>query len=113
MLKTIDRRWLALFVLCLGDLMNIQISSVSKRMEPLADAAAAVTVLTGTQLMASGARNIAEALRMVPGVDVARSDARGYAVSVRGFNSTSADKLDVRFQLQIHKFIWTPTQRGV
>jgi len=24
-----------------------------------------------------------------------------------------ADKLDVRFQLQIHKFIWTPTQRGV
>jgi 7-carboxy-7-deazaguanine synthase len=24
-----------------------------------------------------------------------------------------ADKLDVRFQLQMHKFIWTPTQRGV
>jgi len=24
-----------------------------------------------------------------------------------------ADRLDVRFQLQMHKFIWTPTQRGV
>ena len=24
-----------------------------------------------------------------------------------------ADNLDVRFQLQMHKFIWTPTQRGV
>ena len=24
-----------------------------------------------------------------------------------------ADKLDIRFQLQMHKFIWTPTQRGV
>jgi 7-carboxy-7-deazaguanine synthase len=24
-----------------------------------------------------------------------------------------ADKLDVRFQLQMHKFIWSPTQRGV
>jgi 7-carboxy-7-deazaguanine synthase len=24
-----------------------------------------------------------------------------------------ADHLDVRFQLQMHKFIWTPTQRGV
>jgi 7-carboxy-7-deazaguanine synthase len=24
-----------------------------------------------------------------------------------------ADKLNVRFQLQMHKFIWTPTQRGV
>jgi 7-carboxy-7-deazaguanine synthase len=24
-----------------------------------------------------------------------------------------ADKLPVRFQLQMHKFIWTPTQRGV
>jgi len=24
-----------------------------------------------------------------------------------------SDKLDVRFQLQMHKFIWSPTQRGV
>jgi 7-carboxy-7-deazaguanine synthase len=24
-----------------------------------------------------------------------------------------ADRLEVRFQLQMHKFIWTPTQRGV
>ena len=24
-----------------------------------------------------------------------------------------ADKLNVRFQLQMHKFIWSPTQRGV
>jgi 7-carboxy-7-deazaguanine synthase len=24
-----------------------------------------------------------------------------------------ADNLDVRFQLQMHKFIWNPTQRGV
>ncbi len=24
-----------------------------------------------------------------------------------------ADRLDVRFQLQMHKFIWTPTKRGV
>jgi len=24
-----------------------------------------------------------------------------------------ADKLNVRFQLQVHKFIWSPTQRGV
>jgi 7-carboxy-7-deazaguanine synthase len=24
-----------------------------------------------------------------------------------------ADKLDVRFQLQMHKFIWSPTQRGI
>ena len=24
-----------------------------------------------------------------------------------------ADRLDVRFQLQMHKFIWSPTQRGV
>jgi 7-carboxy-7-deazaguanine synthase len=24
-----------------------------------------------------------------------------------------ADNLDVRFQLQVHKFIWTPTKRGV
>jgi organic radical activating enzyme len=24
-----------------------------------------------------------------------------------------ADKLNVRFQLQMHKFIWSPTKRGV
>ena len=96
--------------LSLADLMNIEVTSVSKRVEPLSDAAAAIYVLTSEQLAQSGARNIAEALRQVPGVQVARSDARGYAVSVRGFNSTSADKLEV---LLDGRSVYTPLFSGV
>jgi iron complex outermembrane receptor protein len=96
--------------LSLAALMNIEVTSVSKRVEPLSDAAAAIYVLTSEQLAQSGARNIAEALRQVPGVQVARSDGRGYAVSVRGFNSTSSDKLEV---LLDGRSVYTPLFSGV
>lgn len=96
--------------LSLSDLMSIDITSVSKHLEPLSDAAAAVYVLTNEQLVASGASNIAEALRGVPGVQVARVDARAYAVSVRGFNSNASDKLEVRLD---GRSVYTPLFSGV
>src|SRR4029077_18869797 len=49
------------------DLMNMQVTSVSKRTQKVADAAAAVFVITQEDIQRSGARNIPEALRMVPG----------------------------------------------
>jgi len=96
--------------LSLNDLMNIEISSVSKRAEPLTEAAAAITVITAEDLQRSGVRNLAEALRRVPGVQVARADARQYAISVRGFNSTSADKLEVRLD---GRSVYSPLFSGV
>ncbi|MFA5941992.1 MAG: TonB-dependent receptor plug domain-containing protein, partial [Sinimarinibacterium sp.] len=72
-----------LTLLSLEDLMRIEVTSVSKRAEPLADAPAAVAVLTGDEIRRSGARNIAEALRLIPGVAVAASSAQGYAIGIR------------------------------
>src|SRR5689334_14508184 len=79
----------------LDELMNIEITSVSKRAEPLFQAAAAVSVVTGEEIRRSGARTIPEALRGVPGLTVARiGDINTYAVSSRGFTDRLSDKLE-------------------
>src|SRR5437879_10974384 len=56
------------------DLMNMQVTSVSKRTQKVADAAAAIFVLTQEDIRRSGATSIPEALRMAPGLQVARID---------------------------------------
>ncbi len=73
--------------LSLEDLMDIDVSSVDRMDNPLSDTAAAVSVLTADDIMRSGATNIPELLRYVPGVDVARSDSDHWSVSIRGFAS--------------------------
>src|SRR4029079_3404557 len=56
-------------------------------------APAAVYVLSNEDIKRSGATSIPEALRLVPGVQVARGSTSGCAISVRGFNSALANKL--------------------
>jgi iron complex outermembrane receptor protein len=77
----------------LEDLMNIQVTSVSKREQKLSQVAAAVFVITSEDIRRSGATNIPDLLRMVPGLDVAQIDANTWAISARGFNLQFADKL--------------------
>jgi iron complex outermembrane receptor protein len=77
----------------LEDLMNIEITSVSKKQQKLSDAAAAIFVITQEDIRRSGATSIPEALRMAPGVEVAHIDANKWAITVRGFNSRFANKL--------------------
>ena len=96
--------------LSLDQLMNIEVTSVSKRSEKLSDAAAAIYVLSGDDIHRSGAHNIAEALRLVPGLEVARINSRSYAISARGFNSGSADKLQV---LVDGRSVYTPLTSAV
>src|SRR6266403_6200392 len=67
------------------DLMNLQVTSVSKHTQKLADAAAAIFVLTQEDIRRSGATNIPEALRLVPGLEVARIDAVKWSIGIRGF----------------------------
>ncbi|HKY92377.1 MAG TPA: TonB-dependent receptor [Nevskiaceae bacterium] len=95
--------------LSLDELLGIEVTSVSKRAERLTESAAAIYVLTGDDLRRSGDRTIAEALRRVPGLQVARVG-QGYAISARGFNSTSADKLQV---LLDGRSVYTPLFSGV
>ena len=78
--------------LSLQELLDVQVTSVSKHAEPLRHAAAAVTVITGEDIRRTGARTIAQALRLVPGLQVYRTNAHSYTVTSRGF---SGDKLEV------------------
>ena len=96
--------------LSIEQLMNESVTSVSKRETKLADSPAAIYVITQEDLRRSGAINIAEALRMVPGLDVARVDANKWAISSRGFNGLYANKLLV---LMDGRSSYTPINAGV
>lgn len=82
-----------IYELSLEDLMQMEVTSVSKSSQTLASAAAAIYVLTGEDIRSSGVTSIPEALRMVPGMQVARIDANKWAISSRGFNSRFANKM--------------------
>lgn len=81
------------FDLPLEQLLEMRVLSVSKKDEPLAQAPVAIYLVTSEDIRRSGVTNIPDALRMVPGVQVARADANSWAISIRGFNSTLANKL--------------------
>ncbi|HEY6530466.1 MAG TPA: TonB-dependent receptor [Cellvibrionaceae bacterium] len=74
-------------------LLGAQVLSVSKHLESVAEAPAAIYVVTDEDIQRSGVTTVPDALRMVPGVDVARNDSNTWAVSIRGFNSSLANKL--------------------
>ncbi len=79
--------------LSLEELMDVPVISVSKKTQTLSKSAAAVFVLTKQDIKNSGAQSIADLLRTVPGVQVANINAYAHAISIRGFNSSFANKL--------------------
>jgi iron complex outermembrane receptor protein len=94
----------------LEDLMNIEITSVSKKEAKLFQSAAAVTVITREDIRRSGMTSIPDLLRMVPGLDVAQIDGSKWAVSARGFNGRFANKLLVLID---GRSIYSPQTSGV
>src|ERR1700692_202469 len=96
--------------LSMEDLMNIQVTSVSKRTQKVADAAAAIFVITQEDLRRSGATSIPEALRLVPGLEVARIDENKWAIGSRGFNGRFDNKLLVLID---GRSVYTPLFSGV
>ena len=79
--------------LSIEELTQLDITTASRRVEPLAQAAAAVSVLRGEDIRRSGVTNLAEALRLADGIDVARADNQTWAISTRGFNIPTANKI--------------------
>ena len=96
--------------LSLEDLGQIMVTSVSRKSESLSTAAAAVYVITQEELRRSGVTLLPEALRLVPGLQVARANARQWGISARGFNETFSNKLLV---LMDGRSIYTPLFSGV
>jgi iron complex outermembrane recepter protein len=79
--------------LSLDELMHLDVTTASRRPEPIANTAAAVDVLTGEDLRRSGVTTLVEALRLATGLFVARADGRTWAVGTRGFAITAGNKL--------------------
>jgi len=94
----------------LESLMELKVTSVSKKSQMITDAAAAIFVITRDDIIRSGVTNIPDALRMVPGIQVARIDSSKWAVTARGQNGRFANKLLV---LQDGRSIYTPLFSGV
>src|SRR5881396_2635459 len=100
----------ALKKLSIEQLMNLQVTSVSKRPEPLSQTASAIQVITPEDIRRSGASSLAEALRLATNLQVAQVDSRQWAISARGFNSTTANKLLVLID---GRTVYTPLFSGV
>src|SRR5437867_3231202 len=94
----------------LDELTNYPVTSVSKKQEKLSRAASAIQVITSEEIRRSGATSIPEALRLASNLQVAQVDSRQWAITARGFNSTTANKLLV---LMDGRSIYTPLFSGV
>jgi iron complex outermembrane recepter protein len=91
------------------DLMNIQVTSVSKKVQKMS-LAAAIFVITQEDIHHSGATNIPDLLRMVLGLDVSQINANSWAISARGFNTQFENKLLVLIN---GRAVYTPLIGGV
>ena len=96
--------------LSLEDLLHVRITSASRKEESLFGASAAVFVISGDDARRAGALDLSDALRLAPGVQVGRISQSDIALSPRGFNDISANKL---LALVDGRSIYTPLFGGV
>lgn len=96
--------------LSIEELMQIDVTSVSRRSERMNAAAAAITVVTAEDIRRSGVTSLPEAIRLINSVHVARQTQGTWAVSARGFNLTTANKMLVLID---GRSVYTPLFSGV
>lgn len=92
------------------ELVQLPVTSVSKREQRLADTSSSVYVLSNDDLRRSGFTSVAEALRLVPGMNVGTINASQWQISARGFNGLYANKLLV---LVDGRAVYHPSYAGV
>lgn len=96
--------------LSLEELMQVEVTSVSRRPERQAEVASSIQVVRGEDIRRSGATSIPQALRLASNLHVARVDSRQWAISARGFNSTTGNKMLVMID---GRTVYTPLFSGV
>src|SRR5690242_15279832 len=96
--------------LSIEDLMNLTVTSASKKKQKLEETAAAVYIITQEDIRHSGMTSVPELLRMAPGLSVAQVDGNTWAITARGFNGRFANRLLV---LVDGRSVYTPTYSGV
>ncbi len=91
-------------------LLDLEATSAARKPQKLADASSAVYIITPDDIRRSGVTSIPEALRLAPGVQVARIGADKWAITIRGFNSRFSNKLLV---LMDGRSVYDPLYSGV
>lgn len=91
-------------------LLSLEATSAARKPQKVAETASAVYVITQDDIQRSGATNIPEALRLAPGVQVARIGADKWAITIRGFNARFSNKLLV---LMDGRSVYDPLYTGV
>ncbi|MCK4294559.1 MAG: TonB-dependent receptor [Planctomycetes bacterium] len=99
-----------LFEMSIEELMNVEVTTASKKAEKYLATASATYVITQEDIRRSGASSIPEVLRMVPGLQVAQLNSNTWAVSSRAFNTQYANKMLVMID---GRSIYAPLYGGV
>ena len=94
----------------LKDVLELEITSVSKKPQTVSKAAAAIFVITGDDIRRMGVQTLPDALRMAPGIEVAQISASAWAVTARGLNGRFANKLLVLID---GRTVFSPAFSGV
>lgn len=94
----------------LEQLMNQEVTSVSKEPEPLGQAPAAIQIITNEAIRRSGASSLPEALRLADNLQVAQDNAHDWNISARGFNADLSNKLLVLID---GRTVYSPLFSGV
>lgn len=92
------------------DLMNIEVTTASRKEQKLSRTASAIFVITTEDILRSRATNIPDLLRMVPGIAVAQINANSWAISARGQTEEFGNELLVMVD---GRNVYTPTTGGV
>src|SRR6266851_7404806 len=94
----------------LEQLGQIEVTTASKVPVKATRTPAAIYVITQEDIRRSGATSIPEALRLAPGVEVARVDSNTWSLGVRGFESTLSRSVLVLID---GRSVYTPLFAGV
>jgi iron complex outermembrane receptor protein len=105
--KPVENQFLDLSI---EELMKVEVTSAARHSQKLSEVPSAIFVITQDDIRRSGATSIPEALRMAPGVEVARVGTDKWAISIRGFNGRFADKLQVMMD---GRSVYNPLFAGV
>jgi iron complex outermembrane receptor protein len=96
--------------LSVEELLDLEVTSVSKRVEKLGETASAIVVVTRDDIRRSGATSLPEALRLAGNLQTAQINAAQWAISARGFNAPLSNKMLVLID---GRTVYTPLFSGV
>jgi iron complex outermembrane receptor protein len=96
--------------LSIEELAGTDVTTASRRIERLADVAAAITVITGEDLRRVGVMSLAQALRLAGNIYVAQVTGPQYAITTRGFAIATANKMLVLID---GRTVYSPVFSGV